>query len=68
MKTTPTPRQLQIAKGIASGKLNKEVADDLGISVRTAETHRYKLMHGLGLRTTADLVRWVLKNRKAPHF
>ena len=39
----------------------KEVAAALGISVRTVENHKYQLMHVLGLKSTADLVRFAVK-------
>ena len=42
---------------VAEGKMNKVVAQDLGISERTVEAHRSHIMHKLGVRTLAQLVR-----------
>jgi DNA-binding NarL/FixJ family response regulator len=58
-----TPREREILQLVAEGKSNKEVADLLGISPRTAETHRLNLMHKLGLRSAAELVRYAIRNQ-----
>lgn len=47
---------------IAEGRINKEIAHRLDISVKTVETHRASAMHKLKLRTTADLVRYAVRN------
>ncbi len=52
-----TPRQREILKLIAEGKTTKEIAKLLGITVRTAETHRMQLMSRLKIHTVAGLVR-----------
>ena len=52
-----TPRQREITRLIAEGRTNKEVAASLGISVKTAETHRSNLMHRLHCSSAAELVR-----------
>lgn len=57
-----TPRESQILRLLAQGKSNKEVAETLGISVRTAETHRASLMEKLKLDSVADLVRYAIRN------
>jgi DNA-binding NarL/FixJ family response regulator len=57
-----TAREREIVQLLAEGKSNKEVATILGISVKTAETHRSNVMHKLGLHSTADLVRYALRN------
>jgi len=57
-----TPREREIIQLIAEGKATKEVADMLGISVKTAETHRTNLMRKLNLHSTADLVRYAIRN------
>jgi DNA-binding NarL/FixJ family response regulator len=57
-----TARERQIVQLIAEGKSNKEVADTLGISVRTAETHRANLLHKLNLNSVASLVRYAIRN------
>jgi len=47
---------------LALGSSNKEVAKTLGVSVRTAETHRGVLMRKLGLDSLAALVRYAIRN------
>jgi len=56
-----TPRQREVLKLIAKGLAAKEIASRLGISARTVEYHKYKAMEGLGLRTTADLIRYTVR-------
>ena len=58
-----TPREREIIQLIAEGKATKEVADLLGISFKTAETHRTNLMRKLNLHSTADLVRYAIRNQ-----
>jgi DNA-binding NarL/FixJ family response regulator len=58
----PTPREREILQLIAEGKATKEVADVLGISVKTAETHRTNVMRKLNLHSTADIVRYAVRN------
>ena len=58
-----TPRQRDVLRLLAEGKRMKEIAAELDISPRTVEDHKYQLMHTLGLETTADLVRFALKQR-----
>jgi len=60
-----TPREREIVQLLAEGSSNKEVAIRLGISVKTAETHRANIMHKLDLHSTAELVRYALRNRIA---
>ena len=55
-----TPREHDIARLLALGHTNQEVAAQLFLSVRTVETHRSHLMGKLSLSTRADLVRWAL--------
>lgn len=57
-----TPRQRQVLKLVASGKSNKEVAVALGISTRTAETHRYQIMNRLKVSTLSELVLFAVRN------
>jgi DNA-binding NarL/FixJ family response regulator len=47
---------------VASGRTNRETAAELGISVRTVETHRDSLMRKLGIHTVAELTRFALEN------
>ena len=56
-----TARERQVVQLLAEGKSNKEVAVALGISVKTAETHRANVMHKLGLASLPDLVRYAIR-------
>ena len=58
-----TSREREIFQLIAEGKSSKEVASFLGISVKTAETHRANAMRKLGLHTVGDLVRYAVRNQ-----
>jgi len=57
-----TPRQHDVLQLLAEGKSAKEIGAILGISPRTAETHKYKLMDDLGLDTTAELVHYAVRH------
>ncbi|HYZ48310.1 MAG TPA: response regulator [Sphingomonas sp.] len=52
-----TPRELDVLCALAQGHANKMVAHELGLSVRTVEMHRAKLLDRLGVRTVAEAVR-----------
>jgi two-component system, NarL family, response regulator NreC len=56
-------REREIVQLLAEGKSNKEVADALGISVRTAETHRASILRKLSLDSIAGLVRYAIRNK-----
>ena len=56
-----TERQREILQLIAEGRLTKEIADILYVSVRTVERHKYNMMHELNLKTTTDLVKYAIK-------
>ena len=56
-----TRRQSDVLRLIAQGCTMKEVAGELGISTRTAESHKYEMMGVLGVQTTAELVQYALK-------
>ncbi|MBC7894020.1 MAG: response regulator transcription factor [Cytophagaceae bacterium] len=56
-----TNREREVLALIAKGRMNKEIGLDLGISVRTVETHRDSLMRKLQIRTTAGLTRFALE-------
>jgi DNA-binding NarL/FixJ family response regulator len=62
----PTPRQREVVRLLAEGKTNKEVAAALGISVKTAETHRNQIMRKLELRSFSDLVRYAVREKLVP--
>ena len=55
-------REREIVQLLAEGSSNKEVADSLGISVRTAETHRASILRKLSLDSVAGLVRYAVRN------
>jgi DNA-binding NarL/FixJ family response regulator len=57
-----TPREREIVQLLAEGKSNKEVAGYLGISVKTAETHRANIMLKLDFHSLADVVRYAVRN------
>lgn len=57
-----THREREIVQLIAEGHINKQIAHRLDISVKTVETHRASAMHKLNLKTTADLVRYAIRN------
>jgi two-component system response regulator FixJ len=54
---TLSPREHQVLDGLVAGKANKTVAFDLGISVRTVEMHRARMLERLGTRRLAEAVR-----------
>ncbi len=56
-----TDREKQVLKLVAEGQSNKEVAEVLGISVKTAMSHREHVMEKLGLHNRTELVRFALK-------
>jgi len=61
-ENTVTSRERDVVRLLAGGNSNKEVANRLGISIRTAETHRATLMRKLGLESLAALVRYAIRN------
>lgn len=52
-----TPREREVMSLVVEGLHNREIADELGISVRTVEVHKSRLMEKLGVDNVADLVR-----------
>jgi DNA-binding NarL/FixJ family response regulator len=58
-----THREREVVQQVAEGRINKEIAARLNISVKTVETHRASAMRKLKLRTTADLVRYAVRNQ-----
>ncbi|RXZ38994.1 DNA-binding response regulator [Oxalobacteraceae bacterium CAVE-383] len=56
-----TPREKEILQRIATGKSNKHIARDLGLSFRTVETHRLNIKRKLGIEGQADLIRFALE-------
>jgi two-component system, NarL family, response regulator NreC len=57
-----TSRQREVLQLIAQGKRMKEIAADLQISVRTVEDHKSQLLVALGVKSTADLVKFAVKH------
>ncbi|MBC7213668.1 MAG: response regulator transcription factor [Burkholderiaceae bacterium] len=55
-----TSREAQLLERIVAGRLNKQIADDLGISIKTVEAHRANIMEKLNANTVADLLKIAL--------
>ena len=58
-----TKREQEVLALVASGKSNQEVADDLFISIKTVDTHKTHILDKLGLKNTAELVKYAIKNK-----
>ena len=58
-----TGREAQVLERIVAGRLNKQIADDLGISIKTVEAHRANIMEKLGANTVADLLKIALAGK-----
>ena len=56
-----TQREQEVLVGVANGMTTKQIAASLGISFKTAECHRLKLMQKLGLHSTAAVVRYAVR-------
>lgn len=59
-----TPRERQVMDLLVEGKISKQIALELGCSVRTIESHRARVMHKMGVDTIAQLVRAALEARE----
>lgn len=57
-----TPRERELVQLLGEGKMNKEVASILGLSVKTIETHRKNVMRKLGLKSFSELVVYAIRN------
>ncbi len=55
-----TQREREVMQLVVAGKLNKQVADELDISMKTVEAHRARVMEKMGVRTLAELVQAVM--------
>ena len=65
---TLTPREHEVMQHVVAGRLNKQIAGDLGTVLKTAKVHRGRVMEKMGVRTLADLVRCIGKiSRIVPH-
>jgi len=56
-----SPRQREVLRLLAEGHRVKEIAGELGLSVRTVETHKYEIMHLLGIDNTVELVKFAIR-------
>jgi DNA-binding NarL/FixJ family response regulator len=56
-----TPREREVLQLVAEGRTTKEIATALGLSVKTAESHRGKIMRKLDIHETAGLVRYAIR-------
>jgi two-component system response regulator FixJ len=61
-----SPRERQVLEALAAGRRNKVIAYDLGISVRTVEVHRARMMERLGVRQLAEAIRLAVMARLGP--
>ena len=61
-----TLRESQVLERIVAGRLNKQIADDLGISIKTVEAHRANIMEKLNANPVADLLKIALGQTQAP--
>jgi DNA-binding NarL/FixJ family response regulator len=57
-----TPREREIVQLVAEGRSTKDLADHLGITVKTAETHRSNILRKLGLHSVSEVVRYAIRN------
>jgi two-component system response regulator TtrR len=55
-----TQREREVMRLVVAGRLNKQIADDLQISMKTVEAHRARVMEKMGVRTLAELVKAVM--------
>lgn len=60
-----SPRQQEILDLIAEGYSTREIADKLGLSIKTIETHRSRMVHTLGLKKGSELLRFALHRNEA---
>lgn len=58
-----SPRQRQILRQLGNGQSTKEIAAELGISIKTVETHRARMMEALGCRRANDLLLFAARNQ-----
>ncbi|WP_372016273.1 response regulator transcription factor [Pseudoxanthomonas sp. 10H] len=57
--STLTPRERELVPHLVTGRLNKQIAGDLGIAEKTIKVHRSRIMHKLHIRSLVDLVRFM---------
>jgi len=66
--STLTPREREVLTHVVAGRLNKQIAGDLGTVEKTIKVHRSRMMEKMGLRTVADLVRMAEKAQIGPYW
>jgi DNA-binding NarL/FixJ family response regulator len=66
LPTQPTPREVEIIRLLAEGNANKKIAAELGITVRTVETHRAKIMLKLGLHSLTEIIHYAIGHKIFP--
>jgi DNA-binding NarL/FixJ family response regulator len=59
----PTPREIEIIRLLVAGKSNKEIAAELGITLRTVETHRAHIMMKMGFHSLTELIHYAMRDR-----
>jgi FixJ family two-component response regulator len=64
---TLSPRQMQILALVFVGALNKTIADQLGIGIRTVETHRARMMEKMRARSINELIAMVVQLQERAH-
>jgi DNA-binding NarL/FixJ family response regulator len=57
-----TSRQCEVLRLLAEGRTMKEIGQQLNITARTTESHKYEIMRNLGVKTTAELIRYAIRN------
>jgi two-component system response regulator NreC len=57
-----TRREREVLQHVADGKTSARIAEDLGVSIKTVETHRKQIMDKLGIRTIAGLTKYALRH------
>jgi DNA-binding NarL/FixJ family response regulator len=56
-------RELQVLRRLAMGQTNREIAEAYGVSVKTVDTYRHRLLKKLDLRNNAELSRFAIQNK-----
>jgi FixJ family two-component response regulator len=60
---TLTPREREVLEGVVAGRLNKQIAADLGTALKTVKIHRGRMMEKMGASSVAELVRQASRSR-----
>jgi len=58
-----TSRQRDVVRLLTEGRTMRQIGEVLNISTRTAESHKYEIMRNLGMKTTAELIRYALRSK-----